>query len=148
MRNLNYISGDLDPIRAQENINMENIHYPNDFFDVVISSHVLEHVNDDSKAIKELYRVQNKSGFQIHMVPIDSSLSKTYEDQTITSPKLRKRIYGHFDHKRIYGVDFIDRLSKVGFSVTIYTPTDYLQQDEIMKYGVSLGEKIFYCKKV
>jgi len=145
--NIIYLSADLCSPRAMVAIDMCNINYPTNYFDVLISSHVLEHVDDDLKAMKELHRVQKKDGWAIHLVPIDYSRSDTYEDPLIKSPKERRDIYGHHDHKRIYGTDYKKRLESSGFNVENFKTEDFCDEKEIINMGLKKGTEIFYCKK-
>ena len=88
-------------------------------FDCVIACDVLEHVYNDKNAVNEVNRVLKSDGCAIFTVPQKDNLMVTYEDQTITDPKERERIFGQADHVRIYGDDFADILEKQGFKVKI-----------------------------
>lgn len=145
--NIKYLSADLGSPRAMVEIDMTNIKYPDNYFDVLISSHVLEHVDDDLKAMKELYRVQKKDGWAIHLAPIDYSRIDTYEDPLIKSPKERQKIYGHYDHKRLYGTDYKVRLKSAGFNVEVFKTEDFCDEKEIINMGLKKETEIFYCKK-
>ena len=85
--------------------------------DVVICNHLLEHVEDDGKALSEIYRILRPGGWGIILVPEDRSRATTFEDDTITDPKERTRIFGQYDHRRIYGRDYDSRLAQAGFRV-------------------------------
>ncbi len=145
--NINYLSADLNSPRAMKKIDITNIPFKDQNFDVVISSHVLEHIPNDIKAIQELYRVQNKSGWSIHIVPIDYKREITYEDDNINTVELREKYYGHHDHRRIYGKDYIKRLKNVGFLVTENDYCTNFSDNEKLKYGLSESDIIYYCKK-
>ena len=79
-------------------------------FDLIICNHVLEHIDEDLKAMKEIYRVLKKGGVGILQVPIDENSSKTFEDKTITDPKKKSELFGQYDHVRKYGTDYYDKL--------------------------------------
>ena len=128
-------------------LDMSDITFPDGSFDVVISSHVLEHVNDDIKAMKELYRVQKSSGWSVHLVPIDHSREYTFEDPAITTPEERNRVYGHYDHKRIYGRDYKNRLESAGFRVEVFMTKDFCTEEEISRMGLFENTEIYYCRK-
>ncbi len=145
--NLSYISADLDSPRAMVKVDITRIPYADDHFDIVISSHVLEHIPDDIKAMKELYRVANNRVESIHLAPIDYTRDKTFEDVSIDTPEKKQQYYGHHDHKRIYGKDYAERLRSVGFIVEVFEPLDYLSAAEMMRYGVDITEKIYCCTK-
>lgn len=133
----------------EETIHMDitGITYENDFFDVIICSNVLEHIPDDRKAMSELYRVLKSGGWAIIQVPIDSLREETYEDFSITDPKMREIAFGWPDHVRWYGKDYPKRLEKVGFEVVIDKYIDELSENEIFKFGLMPGDYIYLCKK-
>ena len=91
-------------------VDITDITYEDNYFDVIICNHVLEHITDDRKAIKELYRVLNSSGIAILNVPIKKSLNMTMEKAEYNTPELREKYYGQADHVRFYGNDYIQRL--------------------------------------
>ncbi|KKL68879.1 hypothetical protein LCGC14_2120580 [marine sediment metagenome] len=91
----------------------------NNYFDVILCSHVLEHIPNDYLALKELYRVLKPKGWAILQVPIDHNRAKTFENSKIISPKERLRVFGQKDHVRIYGTNYKDRLERVGFIVKL-----------------------------
>ena len=141
-----YISADLYDKKAMIKMDITDIQFPDGFFDVIYCSHVLEHINDDKKAIGEFYRVLKSNGWAIIMVPINSE--KTFEDFSVTTPAERLRIFGQKDHVRSYGKDFIDRLTESGFIVKSYNPFDIFQKESAIKLGIANGtDEIFYCKK-
>jgi SAM-dependent methyltransferase len=87
-------------------------------FDCVIACDVLEHVPDHIGGIKEVYRVLTKGGYCIFTVPQKDNLKVTFEDDSIIDPTEREKVFGQFDHLRIYGEDFSKMLSDSGFKVT------------------------------
>ena len=145
--NLEYLSADLGSPRAMEKIDITNIPYPDNYFDVTISSHVLEHIPDDMKAMRELNRVQKKGGWSIHLAPIDYTRHITYQDDSINTDELRQKVYGHHDHKRIYGKDYAGRLTMAGFEVYGMAPQTFLSNAEMLQFGVDKDEFIYLCKK-
>lgn len=100
-----------------ETIEMDitDLKYAENYFDFILCSHVLEHVPDDFKAMKEMQRVMKNNGFGIIDVPRDMNLETTYEDSTITTPEGRLKAFGQKDHVRLYGMDFESKLVKAGF---------------------------------
>ena len=141
-----YLTADLSGTRVMVTMDITNIHFPDNHFDVIFCSHVLEHVPDDAKAIRELARVLNPAGWAILMVPI--KVDRTFEDLSITGPRERKRIFGQEDHVRIYGKDFVNRVEKNGFEVSIVGPADFLAPEEIQRMGItSFAGEIFLCYK-
>jgi SAM-dependent methyltransferase len=144
---LNYISADLNSPRAHMKIDMTNIEFEDNSFDVVISSHVLEHIPDDLKAMKELRRVVKPGGWSIHQVPIDYTRAVTFQDDAIISNEGRLKFYGHIDHKRIYGADYKERLASAGFEVTEDSFVTNFTDDLQKKYGLDVNERIYFCRK-
>jgi len=143
----NYICGDLFTAGYSypdyvQNMNVLNIPFEDDYFDLIICNHLLEHVPEDISAMKELYRVLKKPGKAILQVPISKKLDITYEDFSITDPKQREASFGQFDHVRIYGQDYKDRLESAGFKVERINISD-----EFMKYGIAKEEDIFIGRK-
>jgi len=113
-----YISGDLTPGRAMQVIDITATAFPDAHFDVVICSQVLEHIEDDRSAMREIYRLLAPGGWAYLPTPISNVRAVTYEDPTITSPTDRTTQFGQADHVRIYAWDYLDRLRAAGFSVT------------------------------
>ena len=142
-----YLTVDLNPEGVMERMDITDIHYPEDSFDIIYCSHVLEHVPDDCKAIREFFRVLRPSGWAVLNVPVTADV--TYEDPSITDPDERLRLFGHPDHVREYGPDYIDRLEDAGFIVTVSSPESVLSPAEIERQGLTNGAagEIYYCKK-
>lgn len=117
-------------------------------FDIIFCNHVLEHIEDDKKAMKELYRVLKKGGFGIFQIPQDYTRETTYEDFSITLPEERAKHFGQYDHVRVYGSDYFDRLRAVGFNVEEVNYSNKLSQTEIDKYRLMKNEILPVCKKL
>ena len=118
-------------------MDITDIKYPNDMFDFILCSHVLEHVHDDKAAMKELYRVLKPGGFGIIQVPIDKSRAVTLEDdKSITDPLEREKVFGQADHVRVYGLDYKDKLSSVGFKVDVNQFLSTFSEKERLRYGI------------
>ena len=118
-----YIRGDINLQKYNneiEYIDITDIKYQDNYFDIVVASHILEHVIDDIKAMSGLYRVLKQWGIWIVPVPINYKLEKTFEDNTVTTDEERKKVFGQRDHIRIYWQDYIQRLESVWFEVSKY----------------------------
>lgn len=141
-----YLSADLYDSRAMVRMDITNVKYAKETFDVIYCSHVLEHVSDDIKAIGEFHRILQPDGWAILLVPITAK--KTFEDSSITDPEERLKVFGQEDHVRRYGPDFMDRLREVGFEVKVTTPSDFLTKEERVYMGITdAAGEIFHCTK-
>ncbi|MEM9186436.1 MAG: methyltransferase domain-containing protein [Planctomycetota bacterium] len=142
-----YLSGDLNEELAMEKMDITDIQHADNSFDVVYCSHVLEHVPDDRKAMREFSRVLRPDGWAVLNVPITAD--KTFEDPTIEDPKERERLFGQHDHVRRYGPDYVDRLTEAGFDVEVIRPSEVAPAEQLARFGlagVGAGE-VFYCRK-
>lgn len=128
-------------------VDITDIKFADNSFDVIFCSHVLEHVPEDIKAMKEFYRVLKPGGWAILQVPLDKNRHKTYEDFSIVDSKERERAFGQHDHVRIYGTDYMERLILAGFAVNKTSYTDEFTPNEIFQNGFLNGEEIFMCTK-
>lgn len=144
----NYITADLESPLAKIKLDVLDMPFDADSFNVVFCNHVMEHVDDDIKAMSELYRVLKPGGWGIVQVPLFYPLpEKTYEDPTITSPKERELVFGQDDHVRLYGKDYIDRLKSVGFEAEEIWVNNDLSKEKTIRYALPLDEPIFYVRK-
>lgn len=147
LKNINYLSIDLDSDLAMEKQDLTRLSFTDNSFDAILCYHVLEHVEDDKKAMKELFRVLKPAGWAIIQTPIEKNREKTFEDFSITSPEERKKVFGQSDHVRIYGLDYIDRLKNAGFVVKVDNYINQLDDDEINKYLLDRDEDLYFCTK-
>ena len=146
-KNIDYTTADIESPLADVLMDVQDIPFEDNTFDVVMCNHVLEHVTDDKKAMQELYRILKPGGFGIFQVPQDINRTTTYEDASITSPEERAKHFGQYDHLRIYGMDFFDKLKDVGFKVTPYDFAKNHSSEEIEKYALAKGELLPFCEK-
>ena len=133
--NWNYVSIDLKSPLADIKANIYNLPFKDNSFDLILCNHVLEHVENDYKALNELYRVIKNKGMLIAQIPLDKNLKKTFEDKEIINRRERKKYFGQYDHVRVYGLDFYTRLANSGF-----TP----KKIDVLK-NISIADKIKYC---
>lgn len=145
--NLDYTSADLSSPLAMVKMDIANIDLPSNQFDCIICFHVLEHIPDDEKAMRELFRVLKSGGWAILQSPVDDNREKTFEDPNIVSPDERERVFGQKDHVRIYGRDYKERLVRAGFIVKLDDYVGGLGNDAIRKYGLMQDEIIYLCIK-
>lgn len=142
LKHLDYTTTDLNSPIADVKADICNLPFEDDSYDTIICNHVLEHIKDDTKAMKELYRVLKPRGMAILQIPQDLNRKVTYEDDSITDPKERSKIFGQYDHLRIYGRDYFDKLRKIGFHVNEVDLTSKLSEEEIDYYRLQKGEVI------
>ena len=136
-----YTTSDLYSPLAEVKADICKLPFENNIYDLVFCNHVLEHVPDDQKAMSELYRVLKKGGTLIAQVPIKEDRLKTFENWNITSPDERTKIFGQYDHVRVYGKDYYSRLEKVGFKTKAFDLISKLKPAEIIYFGLK-KEKI------
>ncbi len=148
MENLNYISGDIESPLAKVKMDVHQIPFEENLFDVVFCNHVMEHVDDDIKAMSEIHRVLKPAGWAIIQSPVYMYLDKTLEDPSITDPLEKERIFGQNDHMRKYGKDYGDRLRKGGFKVTEDNYLNELSPEVRKRYALPEEEIIYFCEKV
>ena len=141
-----YLSADLLNRDAMVKMDVTAIQFPAAYFDVIYCSHVLEHVLDDRKAMREFYRVLKRAGWAIILVPI--SAEQTMEAPAITDPAERRKIFGQEDHVRRYGPDYVERLKEAGFKVSITRPGDLCDDGEVKRMGLTAASgDIYFCVK-
>lgn len=141
-----YVTTDIEPGRAMVAADITNLPFPACSFDIVICSHVLEHIPDDAAAIRELHRVMADGGWGLLMVPL--RVGPTFEDDSVTAPADRALLFGQSDHVRIYGDDFGSRLEDAGFFVDVVRPQDLCSPRALGEMGIPLeSERIFRVGK-
>lgn len=145
MANWDYLTADLQGTYCMVKMDITDIQYPDNSFDVIYCCHVLEHVPNDRKAMRELERILKPDGWAIIMVPIKVKI--TIEDPLETSPAKRERRFGRHDHVRYYGLDFSERLKKEGFKVEVFRAIQLALSNDIGRMGLPLHGAIFYCRK-
>jgi hypothetical protein len=137
-----YITADLRQ-RAMVRMDIMDIQYPDAFFNVILCSHVLEHVDDDRRAMREFARVLKPGGWAILLVPITAE--RTVEDPSITDPAERLRLFGQDDHVRRYGPDYVDRLRECGFAVRILHVPDVATPEETERMSLAAAGELYVC---
>ncbi len=142
LKNLNYTTTDLHSPIADVKADICNLPFNNNQFDVVLCNHVLEHIPNDTKAMQELYRVMKPGGWGIFQIPQDLNREFTFEDNTITDKKERAKLFGQYDHVRVYGRDYFDKLRHVGFKVNETDYTAIFSERELTTYCLAKGEII------
>ena len=144
---LHYVTTDLDSPLADVAADICRLPFADASFDIILCNHVLEHIPDHRKALAELYRVLKPGGWGVFQVPQELARETTLEDPSITDPDERRRIFGQYDHVRVYGRDYFDILSRAGFEVEAVDLTSTLPPGEIERYRLAPGEIIPRVRK-
>lgn len=148
LSNLDYITADISPSKADVTMSITDIKFNENSFDVILCNDVLEHILDDKKALSELHRVlKYDGGWAIIQVPLDKSRTHTFEDPSIVSPQDREKNFGRYDHVRVYGIDYLARLQAAGFDVSVISYINTFNQNEIEKYNLNTDRDIYLCTK-
>ena len=142
IKHFDYVTTDLNSPIATVKADICNLPFESNSFDVILCNHVLERILDDSKAMQELYRVMQPGGMGIFQIPQDLSRKITFEDHTITDKKERTKIFGQYDHVRIYGQDYFEKLRSIGFKVDEVDYTAQFSDQDLDKYRLAKGEII------
>jgi len=140
--NLDYTTTDLLSPIADVKADICNLPFEDNSYDIILCNHVLEHIPDDTKAMQELYRVMKPGGYGLFQIPQDLNRTTTFEDDTITDKAERAKIFGQYDHVRVYGRDYFDKLRNIGFKVTEVDYTATLSAEAIKTYCLAQGEII------
>jgi SAM-dependent methyltransferase len=144
----NYTSTDLNSPIVDIKADICNLPFNDNSFDYILCNHVLEHIYDDEKAMKEIYRVLNKNGIAILQVPIDINNNYTHEGRDIDNKQDRNKLFGQYDHLRMYGLDYFKKLKNIGFKVKNENYLSNISQDEKDKYSLHNAGSIPVCIKV
>ena len=142
IKHFDYVTTDLNSPIATVKADICKLPFESNSFDVILCNHVLEHILDDTKAMQELFRVMRPGGMGVFQIPQDLSHETTFEDHRITNKKERAKIFGQYDHVRIYGRDYFDKLRSIGFEVNEVDYTATLTDKEIDRYRLAKGEII------
>ena len=150
LKDIDYWPVDLDPEkyhgRVRKKVDITDIPFEDNSFDLIMCNHVLEHIPDDRKAMSEVYRVlKPKTGIAFLNVPIFNTPA-TLENPEYNTPELRLKYFGHEDHVRKYGLDYTERLKSVGFRVQIFS-TKEMEEETIRLHGFRKNGKNFLCRK-
>ena len=147
LKNIEYTTTDLNSPLADVKADICNLPFKDSSYDVIFCNHVLEHIPDDTKAMQELYRVLKPGGWGIFQIPQELERETTFEDNSITDKKERAKIFGQYDHVRIYGRDYFNKLRSIGFTVEEQDYTNALSKEDVNKYRLAQGEIIPIVRK-
>lgn len=145
---LDYITADIESPLAKVKMDIEDIPLDDNSIDVVFCNHVLEHVNNDQKAMSEIFRVLKPGGWAILQVPVFHPIpNKTLENSSITDPKEREKVFGQDDHVRLYGKDYPDRLRSAGFAVKVEDYAKEIGEEAVRRFALPTDDPIYFCRK-
>jgi SAM-dependent methyltransferase len=147
LSNLDYTTTDMNSPLADVKADICNLPFNDNEFDVILCNHVLEHIPDDTKAMEELYRILKPNGWGVFQIPQDLNRETTFEDNTITDRNERAKIFGQYDHVRVYGRDYFEKLRSIGFQVEAVDYTSKLTEEDITTYCLAKGEIIPMVRK-
>ncbi|WP_159517544.1 class I SAM-dependent methyltransferase [Sunxiuqinia indica] len=147
---IEYVDGDINEANATHLIDLTEIPYSDNYFDLIICSHVLGHIPDEARAIREMKRVLKEDGTALVMTLIDLNSEITFEDKSVNSDQQRLLKYGESDLCRLHGLDFDQRLKSEGFKVEKINYTEKLPKEYAERYQLGDGsrELIFRCTKI
>lgn len=144
-----YITADIESPLAKVKMDIHQIPFEDNHFDVVLCNHVLEHVQDDLRALKEIQRVLRPGGWAILQIPFFSPVPEaTFEDNTITNPREREKIFGQADHVRKYGRDYPRRIESAGLKAIEEKFAMDMSEGELKRNGIMKGEVIYRALKL
>ena len=148
LKNWEYFTFDLNSPIADIKGDLISTNFKDEYFDLIICNHVLEHIEDDKSALDEMYRILKYNGISILQVPINVKRENTFEDLSIKSKIQREKYFGQYDHVREYGLDFKDRVEQAGFKVEMINYSKKISQDLVIKYGLMKDDLIPIGKKL
>ncbi|WP_109851699.1 class I SAM-dependent methyltransferase [Aquimarina sp. AU58] len=147
LKHLDYTTTDLNSPLADVKADICNLPFIDNEYDIIFCNHVLEHIPDDTTAMQEIFRVLKPGGMAILQIPQDLNRDVTFEDNSITDPQERARIFGQYDHVRVYGRDYFEKLRAIGFKVDEVDYTNILSKECVTKYCLAPGEILPVCYK-
>jgi SAM-dependent methyltransferase len=130
-------------VRADACMSITETAFPSDAFDLVICSHVLEHVKEDRRAIAELFRITRPGGVAVIPVPLAWNEQATDEREGLTAAQ-RAALYGEAEHVRRYGRDYLDRLREAGFAAELVEAEDLQSRP---RYRINAHDPLVIARK-
>lgn len=142
-----YLPADLDPTHGIR-LDVTALPFADGSLDAIVCNHVLEHVPDDRLAMREFRRTLRAGGWAVLQSPVDRGRTDTFEDATVTAPAERERVFGQWDHVRVYGTDYATRMAEAGLHVQVLQPREAipgLDAATIQCFGLR-PEPIYLCR--
>lgn len=147
-KEIEYISGDLQPGIADRIVDMTDMQFEDSYFDLIIASMVMEHIPEEKVALQELYRTCKDGGKIVLTVPQCTDIENTIEDLRVTDPEVRNRLYGQEDHVRLYGLDYPERFKEMAFqncAIQLVRPVDVMTKEQTESMGIQKDYGVFIC---
>ncbi|MBO5217334.1 MAG: class I SAM-dependent methyltransferase [Alistipes sp.] len=141
-----YQTADLESPLADMHFDIQHIPLQSESCEVIFCNHILEHVEDDGVALAELYRIMRPGGWGIILSPVDIEREHTFEDDSVSDPAERTRLFGQYDHRRVYGRDYVERLAAAGFEVEDIDFSEQLSEGAVNLYALS-KEHLYIVRK-
>lgn len=134
-RGVDYTAGDLEGTRGGRRLDLTRLPQADDSVDLLLASHVLEHIEDDRAAFAEIHRVLRSGGRALLQVPMYGG--PTIEDPSVRTPEERRVAFGQEDHVRFYGDDLPDRIAAAGLTCRVAVFRDELTERERRRFGLA-----------
>ncbi len=147
LSNVEYITADIESPLAKVKMDLHHAPFEDNSFDVVFCNHVMEHVADYEQCMREIYRVLKPNGWAIIQSPQDWTKATTFEDDSITDPKERERVFWQNDHLRLFGRDYNKVLERAGFTVKEDRYVQELPKNLVERYALPIEEIVYFCSK-
>ena len=141
-----YVAGDMDPAHGDIYVDVTHLSFGDNSFDGVICNHVLEHIPRDREAMAEILRVLRPGGWAILLVPVRDR-DATLEDPSVTDPLEREKLFEQWDHVRIYGRDYVDRLAEAGFRPEVIEVSRIASAEQQAQMRLGRVEPLFIAWK-
>lgn len=143
-----HVRCDLYPASADiVRVDMQDMAFDADSFDLVLANHVLEHVDSPNRALAEVHRVLKPGGQAILQTPYAGKLHHSWEDPGIDTPDARLQAYGQEDHARLFGRDIFEVFERSGLAACIGTHRALLADCDAVRHGVNPDEPFFLFRK-
>lgn len=149
-KNIEYYPVDIFPNlypKGTAYFNLLENECPDNCYDAIICNHVFQYIENDKKAMSEVYRLLKPGGWALLQVPLNKKLGKTLEDDNIVDPKEREKFFGLKEHTRFYSLDYKDRLEKAGLTVNVIDYTGKFTEQEIFRFGFYKDDDIYFATK-
>lgn len=137
-----YRTADLFAANVDYKLNIEAIAQDDESWDVIVCSHVLEHV-DHRKALSELRRTLKPGGVLLALFPVVDGWETDYENPDVDAPRDRGLHFGKDNHLRRFGRSVRAEFAAAGLELETFAPVG----PEIVEFGLIPGETLFIGRR-